>query len=364
MHNSPVSHRTVAVFDNSDHLETRRLRICFADGKKESAIWRGLAYPLLTGDRINIAGEAKVPHSAVSVRESGQTPDVPVFSVVDGDETAYVLLAGSVAQRENVATVLSESGCGVLRVGRYLGEPQDDFAPDWFIRFTKQSSSLERLTGRIQEATRVVLVDSEASVGAALRLRLLMAELAQARSRSASLAAEVSRLRVARAQAASSEAVGSEEAKQALEDERAGLLAALEEEARLRAEAEARAQDAAKLARPPAARGVEAEVASVVSCLLPHIHLLRDSLSVAAIEYRDRGALYRALAQIREQGPRLPNTWKKLRGLERWWERHVSDGADDQGRIYARFNDRDRSFDTLVSHKGEQARDLNWLKSQ
>ena len=84
MHNSPVSHRTVAVFDNSDHLETRRLRICFADGKKESAIWRGLAYPLLTGDRINIAGEAKVPHSAVSVRESGQTPDVPVFSVVDG----------------------------------------------------------------------------------------------------------------------------------------------------------------------------------------------------------------------------------------------------------------------------------------
>lgn len=364
MHSTLQSHRIVAVFDDADHLETRRLRICRANDQIETAIWRGLAYPLLKGDRINIAGEAKLPGTEQTIQASATQPTMPGFSIVDGDETAYVLLAGSVAERENVATALRELGCGVLRVGRYLGEPHDGLAPDWFIRFTKQSASVERLIQRIQEVASVTPVESDVSVGAALRLRLLVAELANARSHSASLAAEVARLRVERARSLSSAATESEEALRALEDETAGLLAALEEETRLRAEAEARAEEAAKLARPVAARGVEAEVASVVDCLLPHIHFLRDSLSVAAIEYRDRRALYRALAQMREDGARLPNTWKKLRGLDRWWERHVSDGTDDQGRIYARFNDYDRSFDTLVSHKGEQARDLNWLRNR
>lgn len=47
----------------------------------------------------------------------------------------------------------------------------------------------------------------------------------------------------------------------------------------------------------------------------------------------NRRALYRGLAELQIVNGRLPPTWKKLKGLDAWWERHMSDGQDDAGRV-------------------------------
>ena len=78
----------------------------------------------------------------------------------------------------------------------------------------------------------------------------------------------------------------------------------------------------------------------------------------------DRRALYRGLAELHVVNGRLPATWKKLKGLNAWWERHMSNGQDDAGRVYARLRDSDRIWNVLISHKGEQSRDIAWLARQ
>lgn len=74
------------------------------------------------------------------------------------------------------------------------------------------------------------------------------------------------------------------------------------------------------------------EISTAMAALLPEMTLLRDSLTVASAEFRDRAGLYRALAELNIGAARLPSSWKKLQGLDAWWERHVSNGQDDTGR--------------------------------
>lgn len=97
---------------------------------------------------------------------------------------------------------------------------------------------------------------------------------------------------------------------------------------------------------------------------MPQVRPLRDSLTLAAIEYRDRRPLYRALGEILPDADRLPGSWKKLKCLERWWERHVSDGQSDAGRIYVRLDRSARVFDLLVSRKCDQPRDIGWVRQK
>lgn len=104
-----------------------------------------------------------------------------------------------------------------------------------------------------------------------------------------------------------------------------------------------------------------AEIATVFANLLGRIDLLRDSAAVIAAEYGDRGAVYRALASV-ERGDDMANEWKKLRGAPGWWERHIPTGESDAGRIYACLGG-DRRWKVLISHKGQQARDIDWLRS-
>jgi hypothetical protein len=94
----------------------------------------------------------------------------------------------------------------------------------------------------------------------------------------------------------------------------------------------------------------------------PLRRLLRDSLTVASVEFRDRTAFYRALRELAEGGARLPPAWKKVRGAEEWWERHVSTGEDDSGRAYARALPGGAGWDVLLSDKGSQDRDMVWLR--
>lgn len=102
----------------------------------------------------------------------------------------------------------------------------------------------------------------------------------------------------------------------------------------------------------------------VLETLLPGMRLMRDSLIVIAAEFSNRRALYRGLAELQIVSGRLPSTWKKLKGLGAWWERHMSDGKDDAGRVYARLGDSGHTWDVLISHKSEQARDIAWLSRQ
>ncbi len=90
--------------------------------------------------------------------------------------------------------------------------------------------------------------------------------------------------------------------------------------------------------------------------------MLRNSISVLAIEYGNRSPLFRALYELHEGDARLPTGWKAVQGVPAWWERHVSNGRDNTGRIYARFLAAERCWVVLVSHKAEQPRDLAWIK--
>ena len=133
----------------------------------------------------------------------------------------------------------------------------------------------------------------------------------------------------------------------------------LRQEADLAAFAAAQLTNEARAGRPAAPAGkLKNEIKVVLETLFPGVRLLRDSLIVIAAEFFSRSALYRGLAEMRIVNGRLPPTWKKLRGLEDWWERHMSDGQDDAGRVYARLGPFDRIWDVLVSHKSEQSREL------
>ena len=70
---------------------------------------------------------------------------------------------------------------------------------------------------------------------------------------------------------------------------------------------------------------------------MPNVNLLRDSLTVAASEYASRKALYRALSELASVEGRLPPNWKSVQGAAGWWERHLSDGQSNTGRLYALY---------------------------
>src|SRR6266849_7423158 len=149
------------------------------------------------------------------------------------------------------------------------------------------------------------------------------------------------------------------------------LRTAIELERSLRQEADLAAFAAAQLAtetpvkRPVGPPGkLRNEIEVVLEALLPELRLVRDSLIVIAAEFSNRRALYRGLVELRSVNGRLPPTWKKLKGLDDWWERHMSDGQDDAGRVYARLANPERVWDVLISHKSEQARDIGWLARQ
>ena len=157
-------------------------------------------------------------------------------------------------------------------------------------------------------------------------------------------------------------------------------MSELAEEQRLRHEAEvakATAEAALEAARAelelarvapaiprqaPRAHACRTEIADALGSLLLNLNLLRDSLTVAASEYASRKALYRSLVELASVDGRLPPNWKAVQGASRWWERHVSDGQDNTGRLYAQFVPETRQWHVLISDKAEQPRDMAWLR--
>lgn len=136
----PISDQAIeiAIRDGSKTLETRRCRIMALVEGRTAALWRGLVYPLQDGTNIDIAGEA-FPLSAC-VPEAATSWDNPCFASTDGVDEAYLPLSGSVAERDKAAASLRAAGVSILRMGRYLGDPVDGLAADWFVRFEKPAS--------------------------------------------------------------------------------------------------------------------------------------------------------------------------------------------------------------------------------
>ena len=223
-----------------------------------------------------------------------------------------MLLAGPASVRDEATASLRASGVTVLRSGRYLGDPVDGFSGDWFIRFEKPTSNepLDLLLARVLGRRRA-REETASETPSEARLRLLRDELARARGREAALRSE---LAAARAMA---KAANGSDATEALSNELAEARRLHEEAESGRAAAEA-AVDAARvelemarttpgvLRQPLPRTRLHDEISDVLGSLLPHVNLLRDSLTVAASEYASRKALYRSLLELAGVEGRLP----------------------------------------------------------
>lgn len=360
--------RLVRVLDGDQHLDDRVCQLVRLRDGGLAALWRGLAYPIGPGDVIDVSRDGVSRTECLpEARSSVATPaGTQRWTVVEGADEAWLLISGDVVQRDAAAARLRDAKLTVLRVGAWLGDPVDGIGADWFIRFVRPDAS--SLPGLLEPILGCAPLRSssgtETEPPAHLRLRLIETELIKARGQIAALAAELARLR-------------SKEAETAVQ--LASRLATLEADLAMAHEQLADASAPPPPATPPPAvaappppalpharspRRMQAEVETVLKCLLPHIRLLRDGPAVVAGEYRDRTSFYRAMGELQTAHPRLPPAWFRVRGVEDWWERHVSNGDDDSGRTYARFSPAEKIWSVVVSFKEQQTRDLAWIRGQ
>jgi hypothetical protein len=358
----------IQVFDVKALLEERVCQIVELPSGEKAAMWRGVAYRLAGANSIDIS------QPGLSHDELVLVPDVPKvaglkagrWAVVQGGDAVWVLVAGDVILRDEYAAKLRHGGFDVLRVGQWLGESVQGFDADWFIRVERPlgDSALESRLASVLGGTCAASTNAEDPVQMELsRQRALEDELA-----------------AARAQALAFEQLLGEERQKALASE-AELFVLIES---LEAELAEKKRDFAGpgeqqntlLTGPKNSDGglsptrvgkpvtkIQDEISSVLTSLLPNMKLLRSSLRIASSEYRDRGAFYRALGELATGVAKLPPAWKKLRGADGWWERHVSTGEDDSGRLYARYGTEGASWQLLLSFKSEQSRDVAWLEA-
>ena len=331
----------VSIFDADQAIEARPCRLVHLPDGTRAALWRGLAWPVGSDDRIDIAGPA------YPLLEGPPTPE-PLFGIVDGTDEAWLVLDGTVALRDTVAGELREAGIEVLRSGPWLGDPVDGVAGSGFIRFVRPNA------GDLRQTIGAILGGKIAAAAPepepAERVRALTVELIEAR---AALARVSPPLQTKQPNLANAEI---ENELDRLQRENNALI---QEVAELRSELTA-AQSARPQPGRPAGGRVQEEIAKVVAGLRPDLHFLRDSMTVLWGEFSDRGGLCRALHELGSGS--MTGNWKRIQGAPGWWERRVSNGQDDSGRIYAR--PRQGRCDVLVSHKAQQGRDISWLARQ
>ena len=335
--------------------ETQCRPVLLPDGR-QGAIWRGLAYPLAADNQIDAGGDAFPPGDC----QDGKPALDPArrWTTIEGAD-AYLIVEGSILDAERAAVRIRENGVRVQRVGRYLGDPVDELAGDWFVKFERpQASNLVEWLAEVLGAEFQTASGATSAPPEELRMSLLLETLAAARRGQDELHERLTA--VTRRLA---------DEKGSFSDELVALQANLEAERARREEAEKLAADALAAVQQPRAipspaRKLKDEIETVLASLLPRIDLQKDTLVFVSSELSDRTSLYRALAELNLGQERMPIRWKKVQGATGWWERHVSSGHDDAGRIYARLDTSTRRWQVLVSHKGDQSRDINWLVRQ
>jgi hypothetical protein len=261
---------------------------------------------------------------------------------VDGAEEAWLVLEGSVTVRDAAVTALRHAGVGVLRSGPWLGDPVDGIVGTNFIRFARpQVGDLRQAIVKILEYT---VTAATARADPSDRIRALMVELMNTRAALARAQREPSEPRpepFARAEAELAR----------VRQENAALLQQITDLHQLAEAPPARPE-------PNRAAGrLQDEIATLLASLRPDLRFLRESVTVLTGEFADRRGLYRALIELGSDA--LGRPWKKMHAALGWWERHVSNGQDDSGRLYVRRAA--GHWEVLVSHKSQQTRDLAWL---
>ena len=363
----PTHSIDVVIRDGTDTLETRRCRTMALPDGRVGVVWRGLVYPLLDNNEIDVSKEALPP--AHCMPSGVAQPDYHGFASIIGADEVYLLVAGPITVREGAAARLRAAGISVIRTGRYLGEPVDGLAADWFIRFEKPitDETVDSLLARVLDQERVrQSVQPETATEA--RLRLVLDEMARARQRETMLRSEL-----ANATAALGKRTTDTNVDDRLREEiaREQYLRREAEAARVAAEAAlATAEAALEVVRadphlppqPSPRTRLPDEIAALLEAVLPNLKLLRDSLTVALVEYAGRKSLYRSLAELMAGEGRLSAAWKSVQGATGWWERHVSNGQDNTGRLYARWAADRPGWDVLISDKGDQSRAIAWLR--
>lgn len=289
------------------------------------------------------------PEGGIDLMGSSLTADELVMAaapshaaIIEGEFETYVFLSAPSVELERLVHRLRTAGAQILREGRYLGAPVESFQPDWLIKIATPEAGFGSLGVDVPPPAATSPTTQDASE---VRLRLLS-------ETNARLSAEVRALRASQAKALPAAAPPPEIAPVALPP----VTASEPEPVPTAIEARPQASPSASSRHKVIMR----EVQSILSAVFPHLEPLRASMERLAIEATDRRAFYSALRELDE--PRLGSNWKKLKGLDGWFERHVSDGRSDAGRIYARHYD--SGWQILFGNKGEQATDIAWLSRQ
>ena len=322
----------VAVMDGNDLVQNWVCTKTILPDCTAGVIWRGSSFPLLPGNRIDI----RVAHAA--------PPPTNRMALRAMEDASWVLLQGSAGDLQAALKRLQQAGIMVRRSGRWLGEPAGDIAYDWYLACegVLTESYVAGLLGTAPQPQ----VDAPD-----VRIAVLEQRLADIAAELADLSAALRR--AVRVSMAEPKIVQVPEPKTGQD---AALLDAL---AQLHA---LQARIVEQRPAPSANRRLIDELGEVLAALLPGVDLLRDSLLQATGAFHSRAGFYRALHELPASGAR-PEGWKRLHSAP-WWERHVSNGRDDTGRAYARFNTQTRRWALLLSWKGEQALDIAWLKRQ
>jgi hypothetical protein len=107
----------------------------------------------------------------------------------------------------------------------------------------------------------------------------------------------------------------------------------------------------------------EAETSAMqrlVSSVLPNVTLLRGCWDVLATEIQEPGYVLRDLVQIAHSQAGVAAA--TVRGATGWKELHFNTGQRDNGRLY--FRRSNGEIEVLVSFKGDQERDIQYLNRQ
>ena len=124
----------VAILDNGRMIDEAQCRRVILPDGRQGAIWRGLAYPLAPENQIDASGEAFPPLECHD--EAPALDPARRWAAIEGAD-AYLIVEGSAPDAERAAAKIREKGVQMLRVGRYLGDPVDELAGDWFVKFER-----------------------------------------------------------------------------------------------------------------------------------------------------------------------------------------------------------------------------------
>lgn len=344
-----AAEQATVVRAGTEPVGEERLRLmCLPDGRT-GALRGGQVFPLQADGSIDIAGEFTVPGNCTPLRPEMQGHPAPTWTLV-ADDPPLLLIRGDEAGRDRLLEAVAEAGAEIRASGPYLAGIDEDEPFDWF------ALPAGLTLGDVEAA--LISGFGKPLGGAASPVGLKAA----AAEREAILRAALDLLR-AEARKASDTA-----AEMALRAEEAEGAWAAEAQARQTAENRL----AATMGSSPiisgepirsqsrAAKRLADEVAEAIATLLPRLALLGGTLDALALGLRDRGPTLRAFRDLHDRPAQTLAGWKGVRGATAWREKHVSTGQDDSGRIYARQIE-GGNVEVLLSFKGSQNRDIDWL---